>query len=172
MIGAYAFATLAGLLAAAGILTPGTVTAWWLALASGSVAAIPTAFTGFLDRRRIRSGTTLRRQTTRHMRTVMGAVGIMTVAALMGALGDDKGGMSGVGFGLTLFGFALLVLGASLGGSIVFVHGMRVLPAGQAVQEVDERGEYRATPAGHGSRSSPAEIDHPVIPNIVSTEAR
>ena len=46
-------------------------------------------------------------------------------------------------FVLTLVGFALLTLGGWLGGSIVFVHGMRVLNL------VDEPPDRAAAPVAH-----------------------
>ena len=45
-------------------------------------------------------------------------------------LPDDDGEVTGAGLVLTLAGFAVLTLGGWLGGTIVFVHGMRVLKAG------------------------------------------
>jgi len=49
-------------------------------------------------------------------------------------------------FILTLIGFALLTLGGIFGGSIVFVHGMRVLklkdePAKEALSPLNQRKE-------------------------------
>jgi hypothetical protein len=49
-------------------------------------------------------------------------------AAVLVGHGDYSHGTVGAGgFVLTLVGFGLLTLGGWLGGSVVFVHGMRVL---------------------------------------------
>jgi hypothetical protein len=53
------------------------------------------------------------------------------LAALLVGHSDYQHGNVGAGpFVLTLVGFGLLTLGGWLGGSIVFVHGMRVLEGG------------------------------------------
>jgi hypothetical protein len=49
------------------------------------------------------------------------------IAALVGHKGYTHGAVEAGPFVLTLVGFAFLTLGGWFGGSIVFVHGMRVL---------------------------------------------
>jgi len=77
-------------------------------------------------------------------------IGACTVASALGVLavaGDYvRGALGGAPLALTLIGFALLTLGGWLGGTIVFVYGMRVLakedePALSAVSPSGLRGE-------------------------------
>jgi hypothetical protein len=58
------------------------------------------------------------------------------LAAIFGHDSFKTGNVSAGSFVLTLVGFALLTLGGWLGGTIVFVHGMRVL---NLVKEPAER---------------------------------
>jgi hypothetical protein len=52
---------------------------------------------------------------------------VFLVAALLGHAGYDDGAVTTGPFVVTLVGFVLLTTGGWLGGSVVFVHGMRVL---------------------------------------------
>ena len=76
-----------------------------------------------------------------------------TVFFLLAAIVDkdsfDAGNVSAGPFVLTVIGFGLLTLGGWLGGTIVFVHGMRVLtlveePAGRAASPLPEPEEEAA----------------------------
>ena len=64
--------------------------------------------------------------------TELSRIGLLATASFLIAIGAGySDGMDGVvtdaAFVLTLIGFGLLTVGGWLGGSIVFVHGMRVL---------------------------------------------
>jgi hypothetical protein len=61
------------------------------------------------------------------MLAMLTATGFFALAALFGHGGYADGKVTTGALILTLVGFASLVLGGWLGGSIVFVHGMRVL---------------------------------------------
>ena len=65
------------------------------------------------------------------------------LAAVIGHGGYADGEVGGDGLVLTLIGFVLLTLGGWLGGSIVFVHGMRVLNL------VDESADRASSPLPH-----------------------
>jgi hypothetical protein len=52
---------------------------------------------------------------------------LFVLAAITGYDAYDDGDVNGLALALALVGYAFLTLGGWLGGSIVFVHGMRVL---------------------------------------------
>jgi len=126
-IGAYTFATVAALADVTGISTNAATHGWWLALIFGLIVTGPTALTGLLDWLNITPGTPLKRTATTHMITMLTATVFFLIAAIVGHDSFEAGDVSAGPFILTLIGFALLTLGGIFGGSIVFVHGMRVL---------------------------------------------
>ena len=70
---------------------------------------------------------------------MVAATVVFLVAVIVGHDGYVDREVTGGGLLLTLGGLALLTLGGWLGGTVVFVHGMRVLkekdrPAGEAVK--------------------------------------
>ena len=126
-IGAYTFATVAALADVTGISTNAATHGWWLALIFGLIVTSPTALTGLLDWLNIAPGTPLKRTATTHMITMLSATVFFLIAAIVGHDSFEAGDVSAGPFILTLIGFALVTLGGMFGGSIVFVHGMRVL---------------------------------------------
>jgi uncharacterized membrane protein len=126
-IGAYTFATVAALADVTGISTNAATHGWWLALVFGLIVTGPTALAGLLDWLDIPSRTPLKRTATTHMITMLTATVFFLIAAIVGHDSFEAGDVSAGPFILTLIGFALLTLGGIFGGSIVFVHGMRVL---------------------------------------------
>jgi uncharacterized membrane protein len=126
-IGAYTFATVAALADVTGISTNAATHGWWLALVFGLIVTGPTALTGLLDWLKITPGTPLKRTATTHMITMLSATVFFLLAAIVGHDSFNAGDVSAGPFILTLIGFALLTLGGTFGGSIVYVHGMRVL---------------------------------------------
>jgi uncharacterized membrane protein len=137
-IGIYTFATIAALADVLGISTNAATHGWWLALLTGLAATVPTALTGLLDWLQIEWGSELWKTATSHMIAMLSATVFFGLAALFGKDSFDEGNVQALDFVLTLIGFGLLTLGGWLGGTIVFVHGMRVLslvqePAGRAV---------------------------------------
>ena len=126
-IGIYTFATVAAVLSALGVAEDAAANGWALALVIGLVVNLPTAATGTLDWLRIEKGTPLRRTATMHF-VVMEIVFVLFLVAAIVGYSDGMDGVVGSGaLLLTLLGFAALTLGGWLGGTIVFVHGMRVL---------------------------------------------
>lgn len=126
-IGIYTFATVAAVLSKLGVAEEAFAHGWWLALVVGLVVNVPTSSTGLADYLGIERGTPLRRTATVHMLTMIGAALLFLLAAWIGydAYRDDA--VSTAGLLLTLAGFGALTFGGFAGGSIVFVHGMRVL---------------------------------------------
>ncbi len=126
-IGVYSAATLAAVLSAIGVSEGNTATAWWLALVAGLALTVPTAVTGLADWLTITWGSPLWRTATTHLLAMVTATVLFLLAAIFGHAGYVDHDVSGAAFVLTLAGFGMLTLGGWLGGTIVFVHGMRVL---------------------------------------------
>jgi uncharacterized membrane protein len=126
-IGTYTFATAAAVLAKLGVAEEAFAHGWWLALVVGLAINVPTSSSGFADWLVIQRGTPLKRTATVHAIAMVLAAGLFLVAAVVGydAYRDDT--VSTGGLVLTLLGFGTLTFGGFAGGSVVFVHGMRVL---------------------------------------------
>ena len=148
-IGIYTFATIAALADVLGISDNAATHGWWLALATGLIVTVPTALTGLADWLTIDRSTPLWRTATSHLVAMVSATVFFLLALLVGKDSFDVGNISAGPFVLTLIGYGLLVLGGWLGGSIVFVHGMRVLnlleePAERAVSPAPKPEKERA----------------------------
>jgi uncharacterized membrane protein len=141
-IGAYTTATVLAVLARLDVSEHSLARGWWLALLVGLGATVPTALAGFADWLDISRGTPLWRTATAHLGTMLLATAAFLVAASVGHDGYADGQVNGSGLVFTLIGWGVLTLGGWLGGSIVFVHGMRVLNL------VDEPALRAATPGG------------------------
>jgi uncharacterized membrane protein len=126
-IGIYTFATAAAVLSKLGVAEEQFAHGWWLALVVGLVTTVVTALTGLLDWLRIASGTPLKRTATIHAVTMVTATVVFLIAAIVGYDAYEDDAVSTGGLVVTLIGFALLTAGGMFGGSVVFVHGMRVL---------------------------------------------
>ena len=126
-IGAYTFALVAALADVLEISDNAATHGWWLAIVFGLLSTIPTAVTGFVDWLRIETRTPLWRTATAHMAAQLLAAAVFLATALVGKESFDAGNIETGPFVLTVIGFLLLTLGGWLGGSVVFVHGMRVL---------------------------------------------
>jgi uncharacterized membrane protein len=129
-VGTYTFAVVAATADVLGISTNAATHAWWLALVFGLLSTLVTATTGFLDWLRIPTGTPLWRTATAHLIAMLLASAVFLAAAVVGKASFDAGNVETGAYVLTLAGFLLLTLGGWLGGSVVFVHGMRVLNLG------------------------------------------
>ena len=139
-IGAYTAATAFAVLGKLGVSEENLATAWWLALVAGLVVTVPTALSGFADWLDISRRTPLWRTATTHLLVMLSATAAFLLAAGVGHSGYADGEVNGSGLVLTLIGFGLLTLGGWIGGSIVYVHGMRVLKL------VDEPAHRAVTP--------------------------
>ena len=161
-IGAYAFSFVAAVLDVLGWSEDAAAHGWWLALIFALIVSAPTAATGFADWLDISPGTPLKRTATIHMAANVAATIAFALAAILGHSGFQEGDVTTVPFVFMVIGFGLLTLGGYLGGTIVFVHGMRVLglrdePTHRAVAPV-------ATP-----EKKAAEGDEPPVPSPPSS---
>jgi uncharacterized membrane protein len=144
-IGAYTAATVLAAVGAAGVAEPELGKGWWLtliiALGFGALAAV----TGLVDWLSITRGTPLWRTATTHLVVMVVANALFGLAAILGHAGYVDGEIGTTALVLALCGFVALTAGGWIGGSIVFVHGMRVLglpeePAASAIMP-GEKGE-------------------------------
>ena len=126
-IGIYTLAAILGTLGALGLSEENFAKGWWLALIVGLIVSAPTALTGLADWFEISSGTPLKRTATAHALAMATATLFFGLAAIFGHDGYHDGDVTGGALALTLVGFGFLTVGGWLGGSVVYVHGMRVL---------------------------------------------
>ena len=141
VIGTYTVATVLAFLDVVGLVERNAARGWWLALIVGLIITVPTAVTGFVDWLTITWGSPLWRTATAHMISMLTATVFFALAAIFGHGGYTHGDVKAGPFVLTVVGFCFLTLGGWLGGTVVYVHGMRVLnlvdePAGRAAAPV------------------------------------
>jgi uncharacterized membrane protein len=147
-IGVYTASTAFAVFSVLGVAERSMASAWWIALFLGLVFTVPTALTGLLDWLQIKRGTELWKTATAHLAAMVSATVFFLLAAIVGHGGYVDREVTGGGLVLTLIGFGLLTLGGWLGGTIVFVHGMRVLNL------VDEPAERALAPTAHPEREA------------------
>jgi uncharacterized membrane protein len=145
-IGTYTFASVAAVLSKVGLAEHSAARGWWLALIIGLVITGATALTGFADWLSIEWGSELWKTATTHLFAMLTATVFFLVAAIAGHGGYVDQAVTTGAFILTLVGFGFLTLGGWLGGTVVFVHGMRVLNL------VHEPAERAVAPAPHPAK--------------------
>jgi uncharacterized membrane protein len=123
----FVFATGLSVVGYAGGITDAAGKGMWLALIGGLIVALPTAVTGFADWVTIAWGTPRWRTATLHLTAMLSAVALFALAAWRQYPGYEQGHVTSGGLVFCLAGFVVLTAGGWLGGTIVFVHGMRVL---------------------------------------------
>jgi uncharacterized membrane protein len=140
-IGTYTVATALALADVTGASNKAAAEGWWLVVLFGLVSTVFTALTGLADWLTITWRTPLWWTATYHMLVMVTATVIFAVTAIVGHSGWQKGNVTAAAFALNVIGFLVLLVGGWLGGTIVFVHGMRVLnlvkePADRAVSPI------------------------------------
>ncbi len=140
-IGIYTFATIAGFIEVVGITDRNGAIGWWLGLIVGLIVSAPTALTGLADWLTIKWRSPLWWTATYHLFSMVTATVFFALAAIFGHTAYTHANVSTGSYVLTLIAFGFLSLGGWLGGSVVFVHGMRVLslveePTSRAVAPV------------------------------------
>jgi uncharacterized membrane protein len=126
-IGAYTAATVMALASVVGVAHKAAAHGWWLALVVALISTALTATTGFLDWLTIEWGSSLWWTATWHLSAMLTATVFFLLAAIVGHDGYVDREVTAGSLILTLVGFGFLTLGGWLGGTVVFVHGMRVL---------------------------------------------
>ena len=126
-IGMFTLAAALAVIGALGWIEDAAGKGMWLALAGGLTAAVPTAVTGLAELLQLTPGTPPRRTATLHLAAMVAAVVLFTLAAWLQFDGYSDGRVTGAGLALTLAGFVAMTAGGWLGGTIVFVHGIRVM---------------------------------------------
>lgn len=126
-IGAFTAGFITALLGWFGVAEETLARTSFVVIVIGVVCAAPTMLTGFLDYFRMRAGTPIRRTATLHWVSMVASTALFIVAGVLLRGGYDAGTVS-AGAGLvTLAAWLVLLFGGWVGGSIVFVYGMRVL---------------------------------------------
>lgn len=149
-IGMYTLAAALAVIGALGAIEDAAGKGMWLALVGGLAAGAAAAVTGLLDWLEIESGTPLRRTATIHMLVMVTATLLFVVAAIVQYAGYDDGRVTTAGLVFTLLGFLTLTAGGWIGGSLVFVYGMRV------VGDEDAPPSRAISPTGGSRQDDPA----------------
>jgi uncharacterized membrane protein len=137
-IGAYTVGVAMLVLGALGVEEEQTAHGALLAIGGGLALALPTALTGLLDWLDIPKGTPARTTATVHLLTMLSATVLFALTFIAQLDGYDDGQVEGLALVLGLAAEALLAAGGFIGGTIVFVYGVRVLkrpetPVGDAL---------------------------------------
>lgn len=142
-IGAFTLGTILVLASWLGLAEQETVTGGVLAMALGLVLAVPTIITGVLDYLDIPRGTPRWRTASIHWLTMVSATSVFLVAAALLRDDFDAGRAGAAGALCTLAGQLLLTIGGWVGGTLVFVHGERVLalPSEPATRAIEPRAD-------------------------------
>jgi uncharacterized membrane protein len=143
-IGMYVLAGGLAVIGYAGAIRLAAAKGMWLALIGGLIVSLPTALTGLVDWLSIEWGSARWRTATLHLSAMVSAVTLFALAAWQQYLGYQHGRVTTGGLLLTLCGVGTLTIGGWLGGSLVFVHGTRVLGAERSAE--------------HGPRDEAAEV--------------
>src|SRR5215813_5332879 len=131
-IGAYTVAAALLVLGTLGLQEPAMAHGALLAISAGLILAPPTILTGLLDRRDLPPRTPKRKLANLHLATMLAATAIFAVSWFPGRAGYQDGRIHIAALVLALAGEALLLAGGYLGGTLVYVHGHRVLSQPQA----------------------------------------
>jgi len=149
-IGTYTVATALALADVTGISDHAAAQGWWLVLLFGLASTVLTSLTGLADLLQITWRSPLWWTATWHMLVMVTATVFFGLAAIFGHAGWKHGDVTAGPFALTAIGFVVLAVGGWLGGTIVFVHGMRVLNL------VDEPPGRAAAPYPHPEKEQAA----------------
>jgi uncharacterized membrane protein len=126
-IGAYTVGTVLAVLARLGVAEKRTTAGAFLAVVLGLVFSVATVLTGFLDYLRVRKGTPLRRVVNLHWIVMTSASVLFLVSAFLLKDPNDSGVMTTAPAAVTVLAWLVLLLGGWIGGTMVFVYGMRVI---------------------------------------------
>lgn len=150
-IGAYTVGVAMLVLGALGVEEEQMAHGSLLAIGGGLALALPTALTGLLDWLDISKGTPMRTTATTHLIVMLAATALFAATFIVQLDGYRDDEVETLGWILGLVAEGVLAAGGYIGGTIVFVYGMRVLkraevPVADALvpgraSEEDQRGE-------------------------------
>ncbi len=126
-IGAYTVGVAMLVLGALGVEEEQMAHGSLLAIGGGLALALPTALTGLLDWLDIPKGTPARTTATVHLLVMLSATVVFALAFIGQLDGYDDGNVETLALALGIGAEALLTAGGYIGGTIVFVYGVRVL---------------------------------------------
>ena len=126
-IGAYTVGVAMLVLGALGVEEEQMAHGSLLAIGGGLALALPTALTGLLDWLDIPKGTPARTTATVHLLAMLTTTVVFALAFVAHLDGYDDGQIETLALILGLVAEGLLVAGGYLGGTLVFVYGVRVL---------------------------------------------
>jgi uncharacterized membrane protein len=126
-IGAYTVGVVMLVLGALGVEEEQMAHGALLAISGGLILALPTALTGLLDWLQIPPGGARKTIATTHLLVMLTATLVFAGAWLAQRPGYVHGEVRTLGWILGLVAEALLTVGGYLGGTLVFVFGIRVL---------------------------------------------
>jgi uncharacterized membrane protein len=98
-----------------------------LAIGGGLALALPTALTGLLDWLDIPKGTPARTTATVHLLVMLSATALFALTFITQLDGYEDGSVETLALAIGVVGEALLTAGGYIGGTLVFVYGVRVL---------------------------------------------
>jgi uncharacterized membrane protein len=126
-IGAYTVGVAMLVLGALGIEEEQMAHGSLLAIGGGLALALPTALTGLLDWLDLPKGTPTRTTATVHLLAMLTATLLFALAFIAQLDGYDDGRIETLALVVGVVAEGVLTLGGYLGGTIVFVYGVRVL---------------------------------------------
>jgi uncharacterized membrane protein len=126
-IGAYTVGVAMLVLGALGVEEEAAAHGALLAIGGGLALALPTALTGLLDWLNIERGTPARTTATIHLFTMLTATVVFAATFIAQLDGYRHGEVKTSGLVLGLAAEGLLTVGGFVGGTLVFVYGVRVL---------------------------------------------
>ena len=126
-IGAYTVGVAMLVLGALGIEEEQAAHGSLLAIGGGLALGLPTALTGLLDWLDIPKGTPARSTATLHLLAMVTATLLFALTFIAQLDGYDEGRVETLALVIGLAAEGVLTLGGFLGGTIVFVYGVRVL---------------------------------------------
>lgn len=126
-IGAYTVTALALIAALLGFEQDVMTRSAIVALVVGLAASVPAIATGVADWVQISKGTPLRSSATFHGLVMTTATALFAIAGWLLRPAYDSGEASTAAIAMALIAYAVLAIGGWIGGSVVFVYGMRVL---------------------------------------------
>ena len=126
-IGAYTVGVAMLVLGALGVEEEQMAHGALLAIGGGLALALPTALTGLLDWLGMEKGTPWRQTATIHLFTMLTATVLFALTFIAHLDGYDDGTIEALPLVLGLVALGTLAAGGYVGGTLVFVYGVRVL---------------------------------------------